>query len=368
MSVPSTQLMTTTKMGIYEPNHQFLMWSESFKNDSHHTSGSTIVEADFKLDNGTEDALHDMLVASKNFEQEANGPSEKVLRRLAQNREAARKSRLRKKAYLEQLETSRIKLAQLEQELGRVRQGLCMGGISGDSSVGLSGTINSGVATFGMEYGHWVEVQNQQVRELKTALQARVSDIELQILVENGMNHYNKLFHMKTIAANSDVFYILSGMWKTPAERFYMWIGGFRPSEILKVLSPQLDPLTEEQHIAVHSLQQTSQQAEDALVQGMNKLQQTLAETLISDASGAFGVANYMGKMATAMDQLNVLVKFVKQADNLRQQTLQLMYHQILNTRQAARGLLVLGDYFQRLRALSSLWAAHSCEPAKILR
>jgi transcription factor TGA len=31
--------------------------------------------------------------------------------------------------------------------------------------------------------------------------------------------------------------------------------------------------------------------------------------------------------------------------------------HKILTTRQAARGLLALGDYFQRLRALSHLWA-----------
>lgn len=49
------------------------------------------------------------------------------------------------------------------------------------------------------------------------------------------------------------------------------------------------------------------------------------------------------------------------QADNLRQQTLQQM-HRILTTRQAARGLLAMGDYFARLRALSSLWSARPRE------
>ncbi|KAF7818972.1 bZIP transcription factor TGA10 isoform X1 [Senna tora] len=48
-------------------------------------------------------------------------PDPKTLRRLAQNREAARKSRLRKKAYVQQLETSRMRLNQLEQELQRAR-------------------------------------------------------------------------------------------------------------------------------------------------------------------------------------------------------------------------------------------------------
>lgn len=44
-------------------------------------------------------------------------------------------------------------------------------------------------------------------------------------------------------------------------------------------------------------------------------------------------------------------------ADNLRQQTLQ-QIHRILTTRQSARALLAIHDYFSRLRALSSLWLA----------
>lgn len=44
-----------------------------------------------------------------------------TLRRLAQNREAAKKSRLRKKAYVQQLENSRVKLAQIELDLHRAR-------------------------------------------------------------------------------------------------------------------------------------------------------------------------------------------------------------------------------------------------------
>nr|XP_009777735.1 PREDICTED: uncharacterized protein LOC104227230 [Nicotiana sylvestris] len=56
-------------------------------------------------------------------------PDHKILRRLAQNREAARKNRLRKKAYIQQLESSRIRLAHLEQELQRARsQGFHFGG------------------------------------------------------------------------------------------------------------------------------------------------------------------------------------------------------------------------------------------------
>lgn len=52
-----------------------------------------------------------------------------------------------------------------------------------------------------------------------------------------------------------------------------------------------------------------------------------------------------------------------EQADHLRQQTMRHM-SRILTTHQAARALLALGEFFHRLQALSSLWAARPCEPA----
>nr|DAD40216.1 TPA_asm: hypothetical protein HUJ06_014539 [Nelumbo nucifera] len=161
-----------------------------------------------------------------------------------------------------------------------------------------------------MEYGHWVEEQSRQVNELRTALQAHVTDIDLRLLVDSGMNHYYDLFRMKATAAKADVFYLISGMWRTSAERFFLWIGGFRPSELLKVLTPQLDPLTEQQVVDVYNLQQSSQQAEDALSQGLLKLQQTLSETLASDTVVA---GSYMSQMTTAMGKLEALVSFVNQ-------------------------------------------------------
>ncbi|XP_042377099.1 transcription factor TGA4-like isoform X1 [Zingiber officinale] len=365
MSSTSSQFASPRKMGIYETNHQIGMWGNSLNADSsQNTASSAMVDGNVHHGGRLEDGPHTTARHSKKYDQEANKPAEKVLRRLAQNREAARKSRLRKKAYVQQLESSRVKLAQMEQELGRARQqGVYIGGNSGESTLGLSGSVNSGVTAFEMEYAHWVEEQNRQTNELRAALQAHVSDIELRMLVENGLNHYDNLFRIKAIAGKSDVFYIMSGMWKTAAERFFLWIGGFRPSELLKVLLPQLDPLTEQQVLAVCNLQQSSAQAEDALSQGMDKLQQTLAESLASDASGSNGVANYMGQMVNAMGKLEAFVNFVNQADNLRQQALQQMY-KILTVRQAARGLLALGDYCQRLRALSSLWTARPREPA----
>ncbi|KAL1073757.1 hypothetical protein V6Z11_D11G245600 [Gossypium hirsutum] len=330
MNSPTPQFVPS-RLSIYEPIHQIGIWGENFKrNGNPNTSTSLIVEVDNKLENESETTSHEMLAPTNNYEQEASKPIDKIQRRLAQNREAARKSRLRKKAYVQQLENSRLKLIQLEQELQRVtQQGLYMGGVLEGSHIGFSGTVNSGIAAFEMEYGRWVDVQHRQICELRTALNAHISDIELRILVKS-------------------------------AERFFSWIGGFRPSELLKVLVPQLDPLTEQQILEVCNLKQSCQQAEDALSQGMEKLQETVSSTV---AGGPVAEDSYIPQVATAMEKLEALVSFVNQADHLRQETLQQM-SRILTTRQAARGLLALGEYFHRLRALSTLWATRPPEPS----
>ncbi|KAK7256957.1 hypothetical protein RIF29_30581 [Crotalaria pallida] len=298
------------------------------------------------------------IAASDSSDRSKDKTDQKSLRRLAQNREAARKSRLRKKAYVQQLESSRLKLTQLEQELQRARQQGVFISSTGDQAHSMSG---NGAMQFDAEYARWLEEQNRQINELRAAVNSHASDTELRMIIDGILAHYDEIFRLKGIAAKADVFHLLSGMWKTPAERCFLWLGGFRSSEVLKLLVNQLEPLTEQQLVGITNLQQSSQQAEDALSQGMDALQQSLAETLSTgsqNSSGSSGnVANYMGQMAMAMGKLGTLEGFIRQADNLRQQTLQQM-HRILTTRQSARALLAIHDYFSRLRALSSLWLA----------
>ncbi|KAF9598758.1 hypothetical protein IFM89_031426 [Coptis chinensis] len=281
----------------------------------------------------------------------------KTLRRLAQNREAARKSRLRKKAYVQQLESSRIKLSQIEQDLQRARsQGLFLG-------AGAGGNLSSGAAIFDMEYARWLEENQRHMSELRTGLQSHLSDNDLRLILDGYLTHYDEIFRLKGVAAKSDVFHLITGLWVTAAERCFLWMGGFRPSELLKMLTPQLDPLTEQQLMGICNLQHSSQQAEEALSQGMEQLHQSLSETIggggsLSDGSN---VQNYMSQMALALSQISNLEGFIRQADNLRQQTLHQM-RRILTVRQAARCFLVIGEYYNRLRALSSIWASRPRE------
>ncbi|KAF8020327.1 hypothetical protein BT93_G0892 [Corymbia citriodora subsp. variegata] len=276
----------------------------------------------------------------------------KTLRRLAQNREAARKSRIRKKAYVQQLESSRIKLTQLEQELQRARsQGLLL-----DPCGGAGGNISSGAAVFDVEYARWLDDDHRYMSELRTALKAHLSDGDLRMIVDGYISHHDEIFRIKGIAARTDVFHLLTGMWCSPAERCFLWMAGFRPSDLIKMLRPHLDPLTEQQLMGIYSLQQSLQQAEEALSQGLEQLQRSLIDTV---AGGP--LVDSLQLMAIALSKLSNLESFVLQADNLRQQTL-LQLWRILTVRQAARCILMIGEYYGRLRALSSLWASRPRE------
>lgn len=290
-------------------------------------------------------------------------PDPKTLRRLAQNREAARKSRLRKKAYVQQLESSRVRLSQLEQEIQRARsQGFFLGGNAnlGDQGVpvAMSNMNSETAAMFDMEYARWLEEHHRLTVELRNAVQDHLPENELRLFVDNCLAHYDNVISLKGMIAKSDVFHLVSGMWKTPAERCFMWIGGFRPSEVIKIILSQIEPLTEQQVLAICGVQQSTHEAEEALSQGLESLTNSLSETIASDSLTLPPNMNtYMAQMAVAINKLSTLEGFVRQADNLRHQTLHRL-HQILTTRQAARCFLAIAEYFHRLRALSSLWLA----------
>jgi len=100
---------------------------------------------------------------------------------------------------------------------------------------------------------------------------------------------------------------------------------------LLQTLLPQLDPLTEQQLVGICNLQQSSQQAEEALSQGLEQLHQSLADTmaggsLIEDANMSF-----MGQMALALGKLSNLEGFVIQVRNISIYTLILIIRSVLH-------------------------------------
>lgn len=94
---------------------------------------------------------------------------------------------------------------------------------------------NSGALAFDMDYAHWVDEHQHLLNDLQSGLNSQMGDNELHLLVDGVMEHYNELSRLKSIGAKADIFHMLYGLWKTPVERCFIWLGGFRPSDLLKV-------------------------------------------------------------------------------------------------------------------------------------
>jgi hypothetical protein len=90
---------------------------------------------------------------------------------------------------------------------------------------------------FDTDYARWQEDHSKQINELRGALNSHAGDDDLRRIVDSIMAHYGEAFRLKGVAAKADAFHVLSGMWKTPVERCFLWLGEFRPSELLKVFS-----------------------------------------------------------------------------------------------------------------------------------
>lgn len=86
-----------------------------------------------------------------------------------------------------------------------------------------------------MDYARWLDEHQRLITDLRAAINTQMGDNELRHLVDSVMTHYDEVFRLKSIGTKADVFHMLSGMWKTPAERCFMWLGGSRSSEMLKV-------------------------------------------------------------------------------------------------------------------------------------
>lgn len=96
---------------------------------------------------------------------------------------------------------------------------------------------------FDVEYARWLEEHHRLVCELRAAVQEHLNENELRMFVDNCLAHYDQVVNLKSLVAKSDVFHLIFGTWKTPAERCFMWIGGFRPSELIKVRIYNYNPI-----------------------------------------------------------------------------------------------------------------------------
>jgi transcription factor TGA len=72
----------------------------------------------------------------------------------------------------------------------------------------------------------------------REALHAHLPDGDLRSIIDDALTHYGELFHFKGVVARTYVFHLITGMWATPAEGYFLSMGSFQPSNLLKACVP----------------------------------------------------------------------------------------------------------------------------------
>ncbi|OMP06789.1 hypothetical protein COLO4_07887 [Corchorus olitorius] len=197
-----------TTFGASLGNGHIENWGDSgLADNSQQTDTSTDVDTDDKNQLGG--VQHGAIITVDSVDQsKTKTGDQKILRRLAQNREAARKSRLRKKAYVQQLENSRLRLTQLEQELQKARQQGMF--IASGLSAEHGHSVGNGALAFDVDYARWLDEHQRLINDLRSAVNSHMGDNELRIVVDAVMAHYDEIYRLKSIATKADVFHMLS--------------------------------------------------------------------------------------------------------------------------------------------------------------
>lgn len=97
-------------------------------------------------------------------------------------------------------------------------------------------------------------------------------------LVQQVLLHYQEYYEEKARTATVDVFTVFSAPWLSPFERTFLWIAGFKPLMVLRLVNNAVGAdLTHEQSRTMERLRQVTSQAERELTQTMATIQASVA-------------------------------------------------------------------------------------------
>lgn len=255
-------------------------------------------------------------------------------------------------------------------------------------------------------YSSWVNTQEELLKILQEALDSDIREPELFQEVKKVAEHYENYYAAKQSASHQDVLQTVTASWRSPLEKAFLWLGGWRPSlafqlvyalagqqieaELAEFLegvdTPTFASLTSLQLSQVSELQTATNKLEENLSNDMAMLQQSFADQPLltlaqvhhmvqsqegrndlgssheddddgdssngADESDRGRDGDEQDSMDSAMqDKLKSLQEIALQADSLRLTTLQKVLD-ILNIYQKAQYLISAGKLQVALRNL----------------
>ncbi|XP_008444975.1 protein ZW2 [Cucumis melo] len=209
------------------------------------------------------------------------------------------------------------------------------------------------IENFADFYESWLTTQRSLLEQLLHVSQITDYKEERQLgLIKQVLAHY-QLYHEEiSKAVSEDVFRTFSAPWLTSYERTLLWISGFKPSIVFRLVDSAVKDLTPAQAASLEELKADVKRKERDLTEAMASLQETVAAPPLVGLARRAGrlVDGEICEMKNAIEELKIgMLGVFYSADLLRGSTMKRVM-EILKTDQTLRPLAAATEFQQRIR------------------
>lgn len=142
---------------------------------------------------------------------------------------------------------------------------------------GSSSSHNAG--SFHTFFEGWFVRQEQYLDELLSVQQSshESQEDDFKDLLTRVLSHYQHYFEEKARVAQRDIFLVFSPTWLSPFENATLWITGFKPGFVLKLVCNSVEDLSPEQGERIKRLMEKTRYEERLLNDELARVQETMA-------------------------------------------------------------------------------------------
>ncbi|MCO5603180.1 hypothetical protein L7F22_057327 [Adiantum nelumboides] len=147
-------------------------------------------------------------------------------------------------------------------------------------------------------YSSWTRTQGALLKELEEAVESDMKEVDLVQEVKKVSEHYETYYKAKEMASHQDILQTVTPDWRSPLEKAFLWLGGWRPSLAFQLVyalagqqieaeladfldgvdTPTFASLTSSQLSQISELQTATNKQEENLSNEMAVLQQSFAD------------------------------------------------------------------------------------------
>ncbi|KAL4281315.1 hypothetical protein GQ457_03G034710 [Hibiscus cannabinus] len=147
---------------------------------------------------------------------------------------------------------------------------------------------------------------------------------QLESLIQQVLSHYEQYLVEKSTAAREQVLLFYSPPWLTSFEKALLWVGGFKPFLLFKLLANSVTELTPEQGEAIERVKCETRREERELTQDSATIQESLAALPLLKLVRRYGgrIDGELSELESAMENMKVeMLRALERADKLRRTT-----------------------------------------------